>query len=118
MDEPQKKMSLELAFEVAMVDAINIYVRTVLAARGHLSPEGFEASGSQDCIQAKYAIVRELATKWAVFDGYERDSSFSIVFRQPSSYLQCMIVSMWPWRSGWDWRASRAGVVAFSALFM
>lgn len=73
MDEPREKMSLALAFEVAMVDAINIYVRTVLAAHGHLSPEGFEASGSQECIQAKYAIVRELAAKWAAFDRYERE---------------------------------------------
>ena len=75
MDETRKKMPLALAFEVAMVDAINIYVRTVLLARGHLSGEGFEASGSQECIQAKYAIARELAAEWAAFDGYEREPS-------------------------------------------
>ena len=73
MDEPRKKMPLALAFEVAMVDAINLYVRTVLFARGHLSREGFEASCSRECIQAKYAVVRELAAKWAAFDGYERE---------------------------------------------
>lgn len=70
--EPAKKMSLALAFEVAMVDAINIYVRTVLFARGHLSREGMDACSDQECIQAKYAVVRELAAKWAAFDGYER----------------------------------------------
>jgi hypothetical protein len=73
VDEPRKKMPLALALEVMMVDAINIYVRTVLVARGHLSHEGHEASGDRACIEAKYAVVRELAAKWAAFDGYERE---------------------------------------------
>jgi len=74
VDESRKKMPLALAREVMMVDAVNIYVRTVLVARGHLSSEGFEASGERECIDAKYAVVRELAARWAVFDGYERES--------------------------------------------
>ena len=73
MDEPRKKMPLALALEVMMVDAINIYVRTVLVARGHLPREGFEASGDRECIEAKYIVVRELAVRWAAFDGYERE---------------------------------------------
>jgi hypothetical protein len=73
MKEPPKKMSLALAFETAMIDAINSYVRTVLFARGYLSHDGFEASGSSECLQAKYAIARELAAKWAAFNGYERE---------------------------------------------
>jgi hypothetical protein len=71
--EARKKMPLALALEVMMIDAINIYVRTVLVARGHMTREGHEAAGSRDCIEAKYAVVRELATKCAVFDGYERE---------------------------------------------
>ena len=71
MDEPRKKMAL--ALDVMMVDAINIYVRTVLVARGHLSREGHEASGDRECIDAKYVVVRELAARWAAFDGYERE---------------------------------------------
>lgn len=74
MDELPKKMPLELAFETAMIDAINIYVRTVLFARGYISREGLDANGSPECIQAKYAVARELAAKWAAFDGYERAS--------------------------------------------
>lgn len=72
MDEPRKKMPLALALEVMMVDAINIYVRTVLVPLGLMSREWFEESGDRD-VGAKYAIVRELAARWAAFDGYERD---------------------------------------------
>ena len=67
------KMTLAMAFETAMIDAINRYVREVLFARGHISREGFDASSSQECLQAKYAIAREWGASWAAFDGYERE---------------------------------------------
>jgi hypothetical protein len=34
----------EIAFETAIVDGINIFVRTVLAAKGLISPEEFDES--------------------------------------------------------------------------
>ena len=60
-----KQMSLSQAFEAAMVDAINRYVREVLKARGLLSQAAFAEHASGACLQAKYAIAQEWATKWA-----------------------------------------------------
>ena len=85
MDEPRKKMPLALALEVMMIDAINIYVRTVLVARGHMSREGHEASGDRECIEATYAVVRELAAQWAAFDGYEREPPAAPIHAEPGA---------------------------------
>ncbi len=67
------KMTLAMAFETAMVDAINRYVREVLYTRGLLPQVGFDEHGSAECLQAKYDIAREWGVKWAVFDGYNRE---------------------------------------------
>ena len=60
-------MTLAEAFEAAMIDAINRYVREVLKGRGILSQEAFHEHASEACLQAKYAIAREWAAKWAAF---------------------------------------------------
>ena len=73
MEDAPKKMSLALAFETAMIDAINVYVRTVLKPRGCLAPDGFERHASVECLQEKYRIAREWADKWAASDRFERD---------------------------------------------
>ena len=66
-------MSLTLAFETAMVDAINVFVREVLHPRGMLAPGAFDEIASEAVLQAKYRVVREWAAKWAAFDGYDRN---------------------------------------------
>ncbi len=66
-------MTLALAFEVAMVDAINVFVREVLHPRGLLAPGAFDALGTAECLEAKYRVAREWAAKWAAFDGYDRE---------------------------------------------
>jgi hypothetical protein len=63
----KRRPTLAQAFETAMVDAINRYVREVLKARGCISQEGFDEHVSEACLQAKYAIAREWAAKWAAF---------------------------------------------------
>ena len=55
----------EIAFETAIVDGINIFVRTVLAAKGLISPEEFERVTDKEILELKYQIARELARKWA-----------------------------------------------------
>ena len=67
-----RRMTLAEAFEVAMIDAINVYVRDVLEPRGYLTPEGRIEIGRDECLQEKYRIAREWAAEWAAFDGYER----------------------------------------------
>ena len=62
---PKPTMSLELSFQTAMVDAINIFVRTVLVPRGIVDPERVEDIGSKDVLQEKYRITQELAAAWA-----------------------------------------------------
>jgi hypothetical protein len=68
----QPKMSLALAFETAMVDAINVFVRDVLRPRGLLAPGASDEIGSEAVLQAKYRVAREWAASWAAFDGYVR----------------------------------------------
>jgi hypothetical protein len=55
----------EIAFETAIVDGINIFVRTVLAAKGLIHPEEFERVTDKDILELKYQIARELARQWA-----------------------------------------------------
>ena len=55
----------EIAFETAIIDGINIFVRTVLKAKGLLSEDAFEQATSGECLERKYQIARELAGKWA-----------------------------------------------------
>ncbi|MBM3980815.1 MAG: hypothetical protein FJ304_11120 [Planctomycetes bacterium] len=55
----------EIAFETAIVDGINIFVRTVLAAKGVIRAEEFERITDKEILGLKYQIARELARKWA-----------------------------------------------------
>jgi hypothetical protein len=55
----------QIAFETAIIDGINLFVRTVLAAKGIIRAEEFERVGDQDILELKYQIARELAGKWA-----------------------------------------------------
>jgi hypothetical protein len=74
MDEPPK-MKLAMAFEAAMVDAINRYVRDVLRAQGLISQEAFDQHAGGACLQAKYAIARESAARWAAFHWHAPESA-------------------------------------------
>jgi hypothetical protein len=62
---PMPPQSKELSFEIAIVDGINIFVRTVLAAKGLLPPEAFDQLGSREILDLKYQIARDLARDWA-----------------------------------------------------
>jgi hypothetical protein len=55
----------EIAFETAIADGINIFVRTVLAAKGLIRAEEFERITDKEILDLKYQIARELARKWA-----------------------------------------------------
>lgn len=64
--EPKLPQSKELCFEIAIVDALNIFCRTVLRARGIISQEKWEGEfGSQEVLNEKYRIARESARVWA-----------------------------------------------------
>ena len=64
--EPKPPQSKELCFEIAIVDAINIFCRTVLRARGIINQEQWDGDfGSQEVLNEKYRIARELAQAWA-----------------------------------------------------
>jgi hypothetical protein len=62
-----REKALAMAFETAMVDAINRYVREVLHSRGLISLEAMEEHASKECLEAKYAIAQEWGVKWATF---------------------------------------------------
>lgn len=64
--EPNPPQSKELCFEIAIVDAINIFCRTVLWPRGIISQDKWEGDySSQEVLNEKYRIARELARAWA-----------------------------------------------------
>ena len=54
-----------VAFEIAIVDGINIFVRTVLGAKGIIAPERLDAIGSEEVLKLKYEIARGLARQWS-----------------------------------------------------
>ena len=83
----KQRMSLASAFEVAINDAINIYIREVLHRRGLLMPGASSELGEGECLQAKYLIARHLAAEWAAFDGYDRDP--------PSAYGEPLPIEQW-----------------------
>ena len=58
-------MTREEAFETAIIDGINIYVRDALKPKGYLVPEKCGAIACAELVQAKYKIAHDLATKWA-----------------------------------------------------
>lgn len=51
--------------ETAIIDGINIFVRTVLRAKGLISQEAFDEVGSREVLDLKYQIARDLARAWA-----------------------------------------------------
>jgi hypothetical protein len=59
------RMTLDDAFETAMVYAMNTYAREVLLPAGLLAPHAMAAIGSEAVLREKYAIARGEARKWA-----------------------------------------------------
>lgn len=55
----------EQAFETAIVDGINIFVREALNARGFLNPAKADDIGLGEILELKYRIARDLARKWS-----------------------------------------------------
>lgn len=64
--DPTPPQSKELCFEIAILDAINIFCRTVLRVRGIISQEKWDGDyDSREVLDEKYRIARELARAWA-----------------------------------------------------
>src|SRR5436305_14970362 len=57
-------MTLEQAFEVAINDGINIYVREILVKRGFLDQAIADRLGTPAFLELKYKIAQELARDW------------------------------------------------------
>ena len=55
------------AFETAIVDGINMFVREGLNAKGPLHLDGMERVGQQDILEVKYKIAKEIAQRWVVW---------------------------------------------------
>jgi prophage DNA circulation protein len=55
----------EKAFETAIADGINMFVREVLNAKGYLVPEKAGNIALPPITELKYQLARELARKWA-----------------------------------------------------
>jgi len=60
-----KSQSKSQSFEIAIVDGINMFVRTVLIARGIIPAEKAEDIGSKEVIDLKYEVARSLARQWS-----------------------------------------------------
>jgi len=58
-------MTVEEAFETAIIDGINIYVREALKPKGFLNPDKIGDIGCQELLESKYKIAQELGRKWA-----------------------------------------------------
>jgi prophage DNA circulation protein len=55
----------EQAFETAIIDGINMFVREVLNAKGYLVPEKADYIAMPPILELKYQLARDLARKWA-----------------------------------------------------
>jgi len=55
----------EQAFEAAIIDGINIFVREVLNANGYLVAEKAECIALPPIVDLKYQVAKDLARKWA-----------------------------------------------------
>jgi hypothetical protein len=60
-----KSQTKSQSFEIAIVDGINIFVRTVLVARGIVPPDKVDDLGLPEIIKLKYEVARSLAKDWA-----------------------------------------------------
>jgi len=58
-------MTYEEAFEIAITDSINTFVREVLNARGLLLAGAMDKITSEEILNLKYALAKDLANKWA-----------------------------------------------------
>ncbi len=58
-------MTIQQAFEVAVNDGINIYVREALLGRGLLTSEKVDELARAELLELKYKIAREIARDWA-----------------------------------------------------
>jgi hypothetical protein len=54
----------EQAFETAIIDGINMFVREVLYANGYLVPEKADHIADPSILELKYQLARDLARKW------------------------------------------------------
>jgi hypothetical protein len=61
-----KSQSKSQSFEIAIIDGINIFIRTVLLAKGIVPADKAEEVTSKDVIDQKYDIARTLAKEWAM----------------------------------------------------
>jgi hypothetical protein len=57
--------SKSLAFEIAIVDGINLFVQKVLISKGIIPADKADDIGLQEIIDLKYEIARSLAKQWA-----------------------------------------------------
>ena len=55
----------EGAFETAIIDGINMFVREVLYANGYLVPEKAEHIADPPILELKYKLAHNLAHEWA-----------------------------------------------------
>jgi hypothetical protein len=48
----------------AIVDGINLFVRTALKEKGLICPESFAQIGNREILDLKYKIANDLASAW------------------------------------------------------
>ena len=60
-----KSQSKLQSFEIAIVDGINTFVRTVLIAKGIVPADNVDEITSKEVLEQKYEIARSLAKEWA-----------------------------------------------------
>jgi hypothetical protein len=58
-------MQKDEAFEIAIIDGINIYVREALKSKGFLDRSKEPFIACDELLDIKYRIAKELAAKWA-----------------------------------------------------
>lgn len=56
-----ESQSKSLSFEIAIIDGINIFVRTVLIAKGIIPADKADEISSKEIIDLKYDVARTLA---------------------------------------------------------
>jgi hypothetical protein len=65
----------EQAFETAIIDGINMFVREVLNANGFLVPEKADYIALPPITERKYQLARDLARKWAMMSLVDNEDS-------------------------------------------
>jgi len=54
-----------MSFEIAIVDGINIFIRTVLVPKGIIPSDKVDDIGLREIIDLKYDVARILAKQWS-----------------------------------------------------